>query len=142
PYSLRQSLKRAHPLMFVVTRLAPLLSMLLMSVDALTCWDNTEGELRSLTDHSFRYCMYMPFGGAHGEAAVSPLSTGNFTALDLLFHQTPVYGVRVACMQEEYKLVPRNFASPDISFRCICRRYGCNIPHSFSAFLSINRSVL
>jgi hypothetical protein len=110
---------------------------------ALTCWDNSEGELQLVSNDDWTFCTLIPDSNVNsvsGGGKVSGLSSENDDVAPYMLafgNSDDKYQVLSLCIYERYDFNAFNpkFKVPELLFRCVCNYDKCNARTTFDNYL-------
>uniref|UniRef100_A0AC34FXP2 Uncharacterized protein n=1 Tax=Panagrolaimus sp. ES5 TaxID=591445 RepID=A0AC34FXP2_9BILA len=109
---------------------------------ALTCYDNTDGEMQLVSNDDWTFCTLIPDSNVNSVEAgkVSGLSAENDDIAPYMLafgNSDDKYQVLSLCIYERYDFRQFNpkFQVPELLFRCVCNYDKCNARTTFDNYL-------
>ena len=107
---------------------------------ALTCYDNTEGELQEISNDEWTFCAFIP-ENSKGTGKVFGLGPANddLSPYMLAFGDSePGYKVLTMCIYEQFdfSIITNKPLPKDQVFRCVCNYDKCNQLNTFENYLT------
>ncbi|EGT40753.1 hypothetical protein CAEBREN_04830 [Caenorhabditis brenneri] len=107
----------------------------------LRCWEEENGKY-SLSDPKYPLCQYFESEGELFNVNGVDLESDDYTNILSMFGKSENgFAFLNVCLQEAYSF-RGPLAQAAVSFRCLCKRDGCNVPARLDKFLEYNKLPL